>query len=125
LVLDNPVDKFMLTAKQFGRELEAASAWTRVKSKFLDKFLMGHWLGAAPFGYHLIEHGEGKGCFVTLAIDDETAKVVRRIFALAGDGVGYAGVAKRLAREGVPTPTGRQGTGWGKPIIRQILHCRL
>lgn len=55
--------------------------------------------GAAPYGYR-IKDGD-------LVIDESEAAIVRRIFALHGEGVAYAEIARRLNAEGLQTRRAR------------------
>ena len=60
----------------------------------------GMFLGSkAPYGY--MKDPEDKH---HLIVDEEAAKVVRRIFQMAADGAGYNRIAKTLQNEGIPNP---------------------
>ena len=89
--------------------------------------LAGFATGIVPYGFHTVPeidpHGRSIGS--RIAIHDGEAEIVRRIFCEHRDGVSLAEIAKRLNREGVPSP--RAGTrhkrlGWGGSTIRAILH---
>ena len=60
----------------------------------------GEYLGhAAPYGYWLDAENPKR-----LVVDEEAARIVRLIFDLAGSGRKGAEIARKLNREGVPTP---------------------
>jgi site-specific DNA recombinase len=59
-------------------------------------------------------------------IDEAEASVVRRIFVLLEDGLGYRAIADLFNREGVPAPRnagrgGKHGGGWGHTSVRAIV----
>jgi len=80
------------------------------------------WVGAGivPFGYRKV----GRRREARLEIDDASAQLVRRIFAMyLGEGeqrLGLASIAVRLNDEGVPTPNG--ATQWRHPSILAIIR---
>ena len=60
----------------------------------------GMYLGSkAPYGY--VKDPADKH---HLIVDEEAAKVVRRIFQMASDGMGYNKIARVLHEEGIPNP---------------------
>lgn len=60
----------------------------------------GMYLGSkAPYGY--VKDPTDKH---HLIVDEEAAKVVRRIFQMASDGMGYNKIARTLHEEGIPNP---------------------
>jgi site-specific DNA recombinase len=98
----------------------------------------GRFLGGRPpYGYMLIDAGphpnpakaaDGKRLH-TLAIDEEAAAVVQRIFTEFLAGYGIYAIAERLTRDGIPCPSAhdpgrnrhRCGIAWSKGAIRVIL----
>lgn len=107
----------------------AMAAQTKLEGRFLG--------GRPPYGYRLIDLGphpnpgkaaDGKRLH-GLALDDNTAPVVARIFAefLAGNGL-YV-IAEGLTADGIPCPSAydrarnphRSGIAWSKSAIRVIL----
>lgn len=89
--------------------------------------LAGFATGGVPYGYHTVpeldSHGRSIGS--RIAIHDGEAEIVRRIFREHRDGVSLSAIAKKLNREGIPSP--RAGTrhkrlGWGASTIRAILY---
>ncbi|WP_326835074.1 recombinase family protein [Amycolatopsis rhabdoformis] len=96
-----------------------------------------HQGGRAPYGYKVVDGGphpnprkaaEGFRLRV-LAIDEETADVVRRIFAEYLDGNGDRAIANLLNVEGIPCPSERRpeqnrhrrADGWQGSSVRAIL----
>lgn len=97
-----------------------------------------HQGGRAPFGYMVVDGGchpnprrsaEGYRLRV-LAIDEEAADVVRRIFADYLDGKGDRAIAEGLNRDGVPCPSARRpdqnrhrlADGWQGSTVGAILQ---
>ncbi|MEO7735057.1 MAG: recombinase family protein, partial [Kofleriaceae bacterium] len=89
--------------------------------------LAGFATGGVPYGFHtapeLDQYGRSTGS--RIEIHDGEAEVVRRVFREHRDNVSLSEIAKRLNREGVPSP--RAGTrhkrfGWGASTIRAMLY---
>ena len=57
-------------------------------------------------------------------INEVHTKVIRRIFALCAEGLGYTRIAKILNAEGAVTPTPRHDrpAAWSPGTVREILH---
>ncbi len=71
---------------------------------------------SVPFGRFL---GYDRGKDGNLVVNEEQAKVVRRIYGLFIQGFTPYKIAKTLTDEGVPTPGGKKV--WGKDVVRSIL----
>ena len=97
-----------------------------------------HQGGRAPFGYVTVDGGphpnprkaaEGYRLRV-LAIDEEAAAVVRRMFAEYVDGMGDRAIANGLNRDRIPCPSERRpeqnrhriADGWQASTVRAILE---
>ena len=92
--------------------------------------------GFAPYGY--MKDPADKHHFL---IDEEAAKVVRRIFYMSLEGYSRDGIARKLNQEGVMTPSEYKrkvqglkytnalekssGKGWAYPTINVILRIRV
>jgi len=95
----------------------------KVKRTLKNRKEQGLFLGwKAVYGYKLDENDRYK-----LVIDEEAAKVVRRIFKMAYDGMGCKGIADTLSKEGVPIPSvyanlnrGRKSSAYGLWCSRTI-----
>ena len=82
----------------------------KIKSVKRDKQRKGQFIGGKPmYGYkmHPTEKNE-------IVIDEEVAPVVRRIFAMALDGMSCRNIATTLNEEGVPTPATYCGWNMGR-----------
>ncbi len=80
----------------------------KIKSVKRDKQRRGQFIGGKPvYGYRMHPTEKNK-----IVIDEEVAPVVRRIFALALEGMSCRRIAQTLNTEGIPTPAvycGRSG----------------
>jgi site-specific DNA recombinase len=72
-------------------------------------------VGPAPFGYRRDPEALGG-----LAVDPETAAIVKRIFTWAADGEPFKSIARRLDMQGIPP---RRGTRWSRTAIRHIVNA--
>ena len=101
----------------------------KIKSVKRDKQRKGQFIGGKPmYGYKMHPTEKNK-----IVIDEEVAPVVRRIFAMALDGMSCRKIAATLNEEEVPTPatyaginTGKQGpfSGlWSSERISDMLQC--
>ena len=73
---------------------------------------------SVPYGYRRIPRRDGTPAH--LVVDDTQAELVRSIFAWHADaGMSVRQIARRLTREGYPTPRG--GTHWGETTVHRIL----
>ena len=82
----------------------------KIKSVKRDKQRKGQFIGGKPmYGYkmHPTEKNE-------IVIDEEVAPVVRRIFAMALDGMSCRKIAATLNEEGIPTPATYCGWNMGR-----------
>ena len=128
--LDSPTDKIMLSLTAFADELEREKARQRTYDAMSRKAKAGHVTGGRVFGYDnvAIEAAapDGSTCrsHVERRINDAESRVVRTIFDLYGQGLGYTGIAKRLNADGAPAPRAQQGRprGWAPSSIREVLH---
>lgn len=72
----------------------------KIKSVKRDKQRKGQFIGGKPmYGYKMHPTEKNK-----IVIDEEVAPIVRRIFAMALDGMSCRKIAATLNEEGVPTP---------------------
>ena len=103
-------------------EWHAKNTSQKVRNVFKNKGMSGVPLTTnPPFGY--MKNPDDKKEWM---IDEEAAKVVRRIFALCVDGFGPTQIAKKLKAEKVMTPTeywNSIGRNCGKPPERPFNWC--
>ena len=77
----------------------------KIKSVKRDKQRKGQFIGGKPvYGYKMHPTEKNK-----IVVDEEAAVVVRRIFAMALDGISCRKIAAKLNEEGVPTPAAYAG----------------
>lgn len=95
-----PAGKLMIAVLAAVAEIERENIRAQVKAGMLQKASEGGWNGGqAPLGYKIVKDANGRNGH--LAIDEEEAKLVRLIFEkYANTGMGYAGVAKWLNKNG-------------------------
>ncbi|MBX3305636.1 MAG: recombinase family protein [Nitrospira sp.] len=121
--LDSAMDKVMLSLVNFSSEMERERAKQRTYDAMRRKALAGHVTGGCVFGYDNQEvcASDGSRQHVVYVINEREANVVRQIFTMYANGLGFHGIAKRLNNEGVPPP--RQGScGWAGSAIREMLY---
>ncbi len=83
----------------------------KIKSVKHDKQMKGQFIGGKPtYGYKM--HPEEKNKII---IDEEAARVVRRIFGYALEGISCRQIAVRLNEEGIPTPAQYAGLHIANP----------
>ena len=83
----------------------------KIKSVKRDKQRKGQFIGGKPmYGYKMHPTEKNK-----IVIDEEVAPIVRRIFAMALDGMSCRKIATTLNEEGVSTPATYCGWKVGKP----------
>ena len=83
----------------------------KIKSVKRDKQRKGQFIGGKPmYGYKMHPTEKNK-----IVIDEEVAPIVRRIFALALDGMSCRKIATLLNEEGVPTPATYANLPVGNP----------
>lgn len=83
----------------------------KIKSVKRDKQRKGQFIGGKPmYGYKM--HPTEKNKIVP---DEEVAPIVRRIYAMAMDGMSCRKIAAALNEEGIPTPATYAGLPVGKP----------
>ena len=77
----------------------------KIKSVKRDKQRKGQFIGGKPvYGYRMHPTEKNK-----IVVDEGAAVVVRRIFAMALDGISCRKIAAKLNEEGVPTPAAYAG----------------
>ena len=82
----------------------------KIKSVKRDKQHKGQFIGGKPvYGYKMHPTEKNK-----IVIDEEAAPTVRRIFAMALDGMSCRQIAAELNEEGVPTPAAYCGWNMGR-----------
>ncbi len=121
--LHTAMDKVISSIMAFGGEFEREQAQQRTYDAMLRKAKAGHVCGGRVFGYDNKEilSPDGSRDHVVYVVNEQEAKVVRQIFTMYANGLGFHGIARRLNEEGIPPP--RQGScGWAGSAIREMLY---
>lgn len=92
----------------------------KVKSAMGLKQKDAHYLSCVLYGYKPSESDKHQ-----MVIDEEAAKVVRRVFAEIISGKTTTQVAKGLNDDGIPTPGQYKGIRYKKPQNHQWSHMRI
>lgn len=111
-------------------DLYSKDVSTKVKTSFENKCANGEYVfGQVPFGYRKSREEKHK-----VIVDEEEAKIVRRIFSLATSGKSSTQIAKQLCGEGIPTIMQMRRPGknaedgkvhaWSTQAVRNILNNR-
>jgi site-specific DNA recombinase len=95
--------------------------------------LNGFWTGGKVFGFsseQVPNADDPDRPRYAIKIDEVEAKIVRRIFREARDGIGLKQIASRLNDEGVPAPhdggkKGRKGNKFGRGWLHSTVHYML
>jgi site-specific DNA recombinase len=101
----------------------------------MGRVLAGYHCGSEPYGYRSVRvvdpaslHGGRQSGTLgsKLAIHEEEAEVVRRIFGLFADGESVLGITKALNRDKIPSPQNsrarKEGSQWCPSAIKDIFH---
>lgn len=95
--MGNEMAPFKIVVNEYYNRITSKNIRTTVKNKKNDGLFLG-W--KAPYGYKRSSEDKYK-----LEIDEEAAKVVRRIFELAKAGNGPKQIANILSQDKIPTPS--------------------
>lgn len=91
---------FIIPLKNIMNDTYSRDISRKVSSAIATKELHGEFIGVfAPYGYKKSESDHHK-----LEVNETTAPVIREIFALRIQGMGYAGIARQLNNQGIPSP---------------------
>ncbi len=124
-------DILSVALKNLMNDIYAKDISAKVYSALDTKKKKGEFIGNyAAYGYMKSPEDKHK-----LVIDEEAAEIVRRIFQMKDDGVGYNTIARTLTAEGIPNPSNhryRQGViyterfaginPWGNAAVKDILQ---
>lgn len=103
--------ELVLTLLASMAEAEAKSMSMNVKWRVDKTFMQGEVYSTTRFyGYDIIDK--------KFIINKEQAKVVKKIFQMALDGLGYIKIVEILNREGIKSPTGKR---WTNNSLERIL----
>ncbi|MDP4180307.1 MAG: recombinase family protein [Bacillota bacterium] len=107
IALNDGIDTFanntnndMSPFKSVINDLYAKDISKKVRTAFRTKVERGEFIGAyAPYGYR--KSLNNKNAFI---IDEDVAPIIKRIFEMYIEGMGYVQIAKTLNREGIKSP---------------------
>ncbi|MBQ9942560.1 MAG: recombinase family protein, partial [Christensenellaceae bacterium] len=112
----DPADREYFEFGLFMSRREYQAICRRLQAGRMSSAREGNFVGGqAPYGYRLARDAKGP----TLLPIPHEADVVRRIFALAGGGMGPARIAGELESAAIPT---RKGGPWRSETVRGILQ---
>ena len=116
--IDTPTDKLLLSVAAYADELERERARQRTYDAMERKARALHVTGGKVYGYDNVEvaGADGRRLHVVRRINEGQAAVVRRIFALCTEGMGFTRIAKLLNEDGIASP--RHASGWAPTAIR-------
>ena len=98
-----------LPERRMFNDMYAKDISKKIKSVKRDKQRKGQFIGGKPmYGYKMHPTEKNK-----IVIDEEAAPIVRRIFAMALEGVSCRQIAVRLNEEHIPTPAAYAGLTLG------------
>jgi site-specific DNA recombinase len=117
---DDPKSLLLLQIQGAVAEYERTKITERYRRGKLYRARQGEvFWDSIPYGYRRIPRRDGTPAH--LVIDDAQADVVREVFAWHADsGMSIRQIARRLTREGHPTP--HDGEHWGETTVHRILH---
>lgn len=89
----------------------------KIRASLRFKIQKGEYIGNSPFGYLKSPTEKNR-----LVVNEEEAKVVKKIYSLYREGWGYSRIAAYLNQKGCPSPS--EGT-WNPVSVRRILCNRV
>lgn len=120
----NAIDQAMTFIQGTGHQMELESIRARTREALRARVRAGRVAGGRCYGYKLERRNDESGRpYTTAIVDEEQAKIVRRIFREYLYHKGLKAIASKLNEEGVPAPmAGRRGTGsWSPGAVRVML----
>jgi len=94
--------KLLILFKNLVNHMYSKDLGKKIRSAHAAKQQRGELAGLPPYGYKRGKDG------ITLALDDDTAEIVKTVFDMRIAGNSANSIAKRLTREGVPSPQNRR-----------------
>ena len=116
----SPIGRAMLNIVLVFAQLERETTAQRVKDNYIHRFDLGAWTGGpAPFGYVLSRTEEDGSRMSSLAVNEENAETVRKLFReYAEENISLRGLAKKLSEDGVHGPKREK---WDSVTLSRIL----
>ncbi len=107
---DTPSGRLTLQVLGAVAEFERERIRERVVENMTHAAKSGKWLSRAPYGYRLVDK--------VLVVDEVQARIVKDVYQMFRSGSGYFAIAKRLNRDGIVSPQGKQ---WSVRTIKLLL----
>ncbi len=129
----NALETFMTVVEQFGDQQEKERNQQRTRATLREKVKKKLVAGGRRYGLKNIQHpvfdsaGRMIQANTEAVVDEEQARIIRRMAGELLEGAGYTRIAKGLNRDGIPSPSaGKRGTGsWSPSAVREILRREL
>ena len=116
---DSPTGKLLEAIIESVDEFYSENLAQEVTRGMREAASRGFWVASrTPYGYNRVMVQDGPKKRPTLEPNEDAARVVKRMFAMAEAGKGMLPIAKTLNDEGVASPTGRL---WSKRGVNFIL----
>ena len=117
---DTPTGKLMEAIIESVDEFYSENLAEEVRRGMREAASRGFWVASrTPYGYNRVMVQDGAKKRPTLELDEDAARVVRRIFDMAEAATGMLKVAQALNSEGIASATGKL---WSKNGIHFILR---
>ena len=122
---DSSTDGDLVGIESWFNERYAKDISRKIRSNLKHKISQGEFLGKPPYGYEKSSIKKN-----TLQINPEQADVVRQIYKMYLDGIGYKKIADILNEQKIPTPSGAKGLlsytlKWSNVSVQRILTNRV
>jgi site-specific DNA recombinase len=136
ITLSDDTSKLLASLEGWRDESERKKTATRVRDAAKTRFERGYVVGGRVYGYRNERLPGVKGA-ARLVVNEEQAEIVRRIFRMAAEGLGFSRISRQLNAEGVPGPQRLSDAEVerlrveGKPVpvnqwsvsgVREVLH---
>lgn len=110
VIIDNAVDKFLVSARNFASELEREKISSRTHEHLMQKAKAGKAAGGISYGYGIANQ--------FYVVNESQAAIVRRIFDEYAGGAGMRSIAQQLNHDGIASP---RGGIWLPSALRALL----
>ncbi len=117
---DTPTGKLMEAIIESVDEFYSENLAQEVTRGMRESASRGFWMPSmAPYGYRKVYVQDGAKKRPTLEPDEDAARVVKRIFAMAEAGTGMMHIVRALNDEGIASPAGKL---WSKTVVHNMLR---
>ena len=117
---DTPTGKLMEAIIESVDEFYSENLAQEVTRGMRESASRGFWIvSRAPYGYRKVHVQDGAKKRPTLELDEDAARVVRRIFNMAEARSGMMQIVNALNGEGIASPAGKS---WSKTVVHKMLR---